>query len=298
MAYLLQQLANSIPVAALYAALAFGYATAFAMTRRADIVYGAIFAFSGQIFLLFANFGWSKLYLVLPVALALGSTAALVYGLAAGWWIARKVMLPLVRSSANAVLVASLGLVLVLEESARLAMQSRSIWLAPFLNQRLIFWNDGAFSVSLTVIQLLNAALMTAIVMFGGGVLARSRAGRIWRAVADDAFAARLMGIDSDRVFVVAYGAATLTAATCGVLATAHYGTMDFGAGMVFGLKVVLLAAIGGHAMPMRAAGGAALYGLIETLWGAYLPFLWRDAVLFSALVGLAVVTRQERAIP
>ncbi len=37
MAYLLQQLANAVPLAALYAALAFGYAVAFGVTKRADI---------------------------------------------------------------------------------------------------------------------------------------------------------------------------------------------------------------------------------------------------------------------
>ena len=41
MAYLLQQLANAVPLCALYAALAFGYAIGFGVTRRADITYGA-----------------------------------------------------------------------------------------------------------------------------------------------------------------------------------------------------------------------------------------------------------------
>jgi len=48
MAYLLQQLANAVPLAALYAALAFGYAVAFGVTKRADITYGAIFAFRAR----------------------------------------------------------------------------------------------------------------------------------------------------------------------------------------------------------------------------------------------------------
>lgn len=61
MAYFLQQIANAVPVAALYAALAFGYAIAFAVTRRADLTYGALFAFAGQIFVLFADVGWSRL---------------------------------------------------------------------------------------------------------------------------------------------------------------------------------------------------------------------------------------------
>lgn len=52
MAYFLQQLLNAVPVAALYAVLAFGYAIAFSVTKRADVTYGAIFAFAGQTCLL------------------------------------------------------------------------------------------------------------------------------------------------------------------------------------------------------------------------------------------------------
>jgi len=48
MAYLLQQLANAVPLAALYATLAFGYSIAFGVMKRADITYGALFAFAGQ----------------------------------------------------------------------------------------------------------------------------------------------------------------------------------------------------------------------------------------------------------
>ena len=70
MAYFLQQIANAAPVAALYAALAFGYSIAFAVTRRADVAYGALFAFAAQMFVLFASVGWTRLWLVLPAALA------------------------------------------------------------------------------------------------------------------------------------------------------------------------------------------------------------------------------------
>ena len=79
MAYLLQQLANAVPVAALYAALAFGYAIAFGVTKRADITYGAIFAFSGQILLLFTDLGYNRLWLILPAALAMGTLFSLIY---------------------------------------------------------------------------------------------------------------------------------------------------------------------------------------------------------------------------
>jgi len=186
MAYFLQQIANAVPVAALYAALAFGYSIAFAVTRRADIGYGALFAFSAQMFVLFSGYGWSHLWLVLPAALGFGAVMALLYGVGAGLVMGRHVMRPLAFSSDNTVVVAALGVVLVLMETARLASDTRSLWLPPFLNARIVFWDDPAFPVVLTVIQLANTAAMLAIVAVSYWLLSRSAWGRRWRAVSED----------------------------------------------------------------------------------------------------------------
>ncbi|WP_111561532.1 branched-chain amino acid ABC transporter permease [Rhizobium sp.] len=298
MAYLLQQLANAVPLAALYAALAFGYAVAFGVTKRPDITYGALFAFSGQILLLFTDFGYNKLWLVLPAALALGAAASLVYAMGAGVWIGRSVMLPLVRQSSNTVIVAALGVTIVLMETARLASDTRSLWLSPFLNGHVVFWQRGGFEVVLTEMQLINTALMCGFVAIGAVILKRTSWGRAWRAVTDDPKAAELCGVSAASVFLTAYAAAVLMATLCGILSTAYYGTMDFGAGLMFGLKVLMVAAVGGYSDPLKSAGGAAGLGLVETLWTAYGPVLWRDFVVFSLLVLLLVLSRRERVIP
>jgi branched-chain amino acid transport system permease protein len=298
MSYLLQQLANAVPLAALYAVLAFGYSIAFAVTKRADITYGAIFAFSGHLFLLAAHFGWNQLWLVLPAALGLGAVAGLAGGLAAGIVVGRVVMLPLVRISHNALIVASLGVLMVLMEGARLAADTRELWLPPFLNRTVVLWPDGTLPVSLTLIQVLNVGVIVIVIALGQTVLVRSRWGRAWRAISDDPGAAELCGTNAAMVFVLSYGAAALCAAVAGVLATSYYGTMDFGAGLLFGLKVVLIAAAGGQSHPLRSAGGAAIFALGETLWSGYGPILWRDFATFSVLVAVLVVSRQERAVP
>ena len=298
MAYFLQQLANALPVAALYAALAFGYSIAFAVTRRADISFGALFAFSAQTFVLFADRGWNGLWLVLPAALAFGAVLALLYGVGAGVFIGRHVMRPLAFSSDNTVVVAALGVVLVLMETARLAAGTRSLWLPPFFNAPLVLWGDAGFPVTLTVIQILNSLLMAAIVLLGHLWLRRSAWGRSWRAVAEDRQAAELCGIDAARVYVTAYALAALVAGVTGILAVSYYGNMDFGAGLIFGVKVLFIAAIGGYGTPVLAALGGAGIGIAETLWNAYGAFLWRDLVIFSGLVLLLVIFRREKAIP
>ncbi|CAN7231707.1 branched-chain amino acid ABC transporter permease [Rhizobium sp. LjRoot258] len=298
MAYLLQQLANAVPVAALYATLAFGYAIAFGVTKRADITYGAIFAFSGQILLLFTDLGYNKLWLILPAALALGALFSVVYSMIAAIWIGRSIMLPLVRQSSNTVIVAALGITIVLMETARLASDTKSLWLSPFLNSAVVFWSDGAFKVTLTEIQLINTGLMCAMIALGVVIMRGTSWGRLWRAVTDDPLAAELCGTSADRVFLIAYASAGLIATACGILATFYYGTMDFGAGLMFGLKVLMVAAVGGYSDPLKSAAGAAGLGVAETMWSAYGPYLWRDFVVFSLLVLLLVLSRRERAIP
>lgn len=298
MAYLLQQLLNALPLASLYALLAFGYSLAFGVTKRPDITFGALVAFAGQICLLFVDYGWNRQFLVLPAALGLGVAAGFGYTLLAGLWNARHVMLPLHKRSPNAVIVASLGMVLLLSEAARLALNTRSLWLPPMGRQFVTLVAIDGVALGLTRLQLLHVAAMVSLVLAGHWLLTASRAGRFWQAVCQDPFAARLVGVDADRVFVLSLLAATILATAGGLSATMLYGTMDFGAGLMFGLKVVLVAAVGGYSRPLHSALGAAAVAFAEQFWGAYGPLIWRDAVIISALVGLLVLLRRERIIP
>ncbi len=295
MAYLLQQFANAAPQAAAYALLAFGYAVSFAVVRRADVSYGALAAFAGQLLILFTGFGWNVLWLTLPAALAVGAFGALAYTLGAGAAIGRLVLRPLSRASANMAMVAALGVTIVLMESARLAAGARSLWLPPLLQQRVVFWRGADGAVALTGMQVVNTVAMTALVLAGGLVLARTRFGRDWRAVRDDALAAQLCGVDAGRVFLAAYMGAVLAAALAGMMTTAYYGAMDSGDGLLMGLKILMIGAVGGYGSPLASAGGAAALAFAETYWTAFAPLVWREPAVFAALIFLLNVTRRAR---
>lgn len=298
MAYFLQQLLNAVPTAALYAALAFGYAISFAITKRGDVTFGAIFAFAGLTCLLFADFGWNQLWLILPATLGLGAAAGISGGLWAGVLIGRGVMRPLASASPNAVTVASIGALIALMESARLAADTRSLWLPPLLNDPLPLWSENCFIVTTTPMQLINTAAFAILILAGWHVLRTSRFGRQWKAVSQDALAAKLMGVNADRIFLLSYCLSALFASACGVLATFYYGNMDFGAGLTFGLKVVLISAAGGYSSPIKSAAGAALIGVAETFWAAYGPLAWRDAAILLMLVLWLIAARSEKQSP
>jgi branched-chain amino acid transport system permease protein len=295
--YLVQQALNALPLAALYALLAFGYSLSFALSRRADFTPGALFAFAGQIFVFFTAFGWNRLWLVYPAALVVGAGAALGYTLVAARLIGTHVRRPLTLISPNALVAASLAAMIVLMELVRIAADSRDLWLSPFLNGHVVFWEAPGYQVVLTMLQIGNAATMALIVVLGTIFLRRSAFGRNWCACADDPLAAALMGVDPGRVTAISALVTALASAIAGIFATAYYGSMDFGAGLMFGLKVVMIAAIGDQMAPGRAALGAAAYGAVETFWGAYLPYALRDIALFSGLVLMAAALRRQERI-
>ncbi len=297
-AYLVQQLVLALPLAGLYAALAFGYSLAFGVTRRADIAYGAFFAFGGQIYVLFVDLGWNAYRLIMPAALAFGALASLFHLLLVGRFAGRQIMGRLVPISPNAVIVAALGLLMMLMETARLVSGTRDLWLPPLLAAPIPLLRIDGQTIVLTGMQAVNIAAFSLIVLCGCLLLAHTRLGRVWRAVTDDPKAAALCGVNAERVFAHSYLAAVLIAGLSGMLATNYYGNMDFGSGLMFGLKVLLIAAVGGYGSPLRSAFGAAVLGLVETLWGAFAPFVWRDLVVFSGLVLVLTMTRREEVIP
>ncbi|MBX3578838.1 MAG: branched-chain amino acid ABC transporter permease [Rhizobiaceae bacterium] len=294
MAYFLQQVLNGVHAGALYALLAFGYALTHGVLHRTNLAYGALFAFSGQTAILVAVFGWHVLWLALPATVALGVAVSFAYAWLVGTVLSRSVFQPLAGRSPNTIVAATLGVSLVLMEIARLAAETRDFWLPPMLASPVVFAESGGFKVTLTVIQLLNCAVVLATVAGGGIFLARSSWGRAWRAVCDDARAAALVGVDVARVFHLAVIGGALAAALAGTLAALYYGNISFGTGLAFGLKVLFLTAVGGYESPVRSAAGAATFGLAEALWSGYFPFEWRDGWMFAFLVALLVL-RPER---
>lgn len=295
MDYISQQLVNGVPQAALYALLAFAYSVAFAVTRRADITIGALFAFSGQIFALFFFIAWQRYWLILELCLVIGGLAAVLYTATFATVIGRHVLRPLGQSEPHAIIVGGFAVMIVLMEIARLASETRSIWLPPLLNTPVTLLVVEAHRITLTHMQLLNVALMLGMLAVLALGLRRASWGRRWKAVRDDPLAAELLGVDSRAVFIQAYVAAALIASFAGLLMTAYYGTMDFGAGLMFGLKVVMLGAVGGYASPLKSAAGGAILGFSETMWSAFGPLALRDIVIFSALVYFLVLTRGEQ---
>lgn len=290
MLYFFQQVLNGVHSGALYALLAFGYVLTNGVLKRTNLAYGAIFAFAGQMAILIATFGWFVLFLDLPATIAFGVLGALAYAALTGNVLSRSVLAPLARHTPDAIVVTTLGVSIVLMELGRIAADTKDFWLPPLLATPVVFAETERFRVTLTVIQLLNCAIVAALICGAGLVLTRSRYGRFWHAVSDDPVAAELCGVDVGAVFRGAVIGGAMAAAAAGILGALYYGNISFGTGMVFGLKVLFLTAAGGYHSPLRAAAGALGFGLAESLWSGYFPLEWRDAWILGLLAVMLVL--------
>src|SRR5690606_16865922 len=120
MLYFFQQVLNGLHSGALYALLAFGYALTNGVLHRTNLAYGGVFAFSGQTMILAAVYGWQVLWLTLPATVAFGILLAFAYALLVSHLLSRGLFEPLAGRSPNTIAAATLGVLLVLSELARI----------------------------------------------------------------------------------------------------------------------------------------------------------------------------------
>lgn len=285
MAYFTQQLLNGLHMGALYALLAYGYAITNGLLRRANLAHGALFALGGQVMILGATYGWTVLWLILPLSLAFGVLMAFSLTGLAAYVVGRSVLQPLAHQAPNTVIAVTLGVAVVLGELGRFAFDNRDVWLSPVSTGTVTFWRDGDFAVTLTVVQIVNVAIAAFVLILASAIMGCSRFGASWRASCDDPLAAEMCGVDSSRVFRISVVLAGGFAALAGILAAVHFGNISFDTGLFFGLKVLFVAALGFGGTPLTAAVGAGAIGLAESLWSGYFPIEWRDAAVFAALI-------------
>jgi branched-chain amino acid transport system permease protein len=290
MLYFFQQVLNGLHSGALYALLAFGYVLTNGILHRTNLAYGALFAFCGQTMILTVAFGYQVLWLTLVASLMLGIVMAFLYAALISHVLSRSVFEPLADRTPNAIVVTTLGILLVLSEASRIAADTHDLWLPPMLAEPVVFAEGAGFKATLTLIQLLDCAVVLAAIVLATWAFARSSFGRRWRAVSDDPSAAAMCGVDVRATFRSAVLYSGFCAALAGILAGLYYGNVSFGSGLVYGLKILFVTAVGGYMSPSRAALGAAAFGMAESLWAGYFPIEWREAWMYLFLVAMLVL--------
>jgi branched-chain amino acid transport system permease protein len=131
------------------------------------------------------------------------------------------------------------------------------------------------------------AVVVTSIAMMAVlySFVQRTRLGAAVRAVAIDPDAARLMGIDVNRIVLLVFVIGPALGGAAGLLVGLYYGQISFTMGWTYGMKAFTAAILGGIGNIPGAMLGGLLLGLIEALGAAYLSMAWRDAIAYGVLI-------------
>jgi branched-chain amino acid transport system permease protein len=128
---------------------------------------------------------------------------------------------------------------------------------------------------------------IVALVLMGGLYLfvQKSRIGKAMRATAQDAEAARMMGVEVDRVVMMAFFLASALAGAGGLIFGLYYNFTSFIIGFTAGLRAFTAAVLGGIGNVPGAMVGGIIIGLIEAFGGQFIATAWTDVIIFSILV-------------
>ncbi|MFI6680300.1 branched-chain amino acid ABC transporter permease [Kribbella sp. NPDC050470] len=126
----------------------------------------------------------------------------------------------------------------------------------------------------------------------------RTRLGRGMQAVSQDPDTARLMGINVDRIIVVAFALGAVLAAIAGISQGFQNNNIDFRMGFLAGLKAFTAAVLGGIGNVYGAVVGGLVLGVVEALATQYIPGQfgggsWKDVWAFVILI-LVLVFRPQ----
>jgi len=126
----------------------------------------------------------------------------------------------------------------------------------------------------------------------------RSKTGRAMVATSQDPDTARLMGINVDKVIMVAFAVGAALAAVAGVAHGLRYGNIDFRMGFLAGLKAFTAAVLGGIGNISGAVVGGLVLGVTEALATSFIPgqfgsSAWKDVWAFVLLI-LVLVFRPQ----
>lgn len=282
MSQLLEQLFNGFQLGFVYALIALGYTMVYGIIRLINFAHGDVFMVGAYI----GVFGFTLWGLPWPVAILVAMAACAVLGVT----IERLAYRPLRHKGAQpiAALITAIGVSLFLEYFCSLKFvfgPDYRVVRLPFEVQR---WSLGGASI--TNVQLLIVGVVIVLILALQYLIQRTKVGKAMRAVAQDPDAARLMGINVDRVIAYTFAIGSALAAAAGVLFVFAYPQLRPFMGIMPGLKAFTAAVLGGIGSIPGAVLGALIMGQAEVLTAAYITTDFKDAVAFAILILVLLV--------
>jgi branched-chain amino acid transport system permease protein len=284
---LLQQTINGLSLGAMYSLLALGFTLVYGILELINFSHFNVFMVGSFIAMgvlqMFGLSGQDIILTGLPLAgvLLVAFAVTMVSSGVIGVTIERLCLRPLRNVRGPAAMITTIGVSYILFNIILLSCGAEG---KNFPNPMpSVRYNIGGAVLDIRVLLIWLVALL----LMGGLYLfvQKSRIGKAMRATAQDAEAARMMGVDVDRVVMTAFFLGSALAGAGGLIFGLYYNFTSFIIGFTAGLRAFTAAVLGGIGNVPGAMVGGVIIGMIEAMGGQFIATAWTDVIIFSILV-------------
>jgi branched-chain amino acid transport system permease protein len=281
MAEILQLLVSGLATGAIYALAAVGFSLLWQTSQTINFAQGE-FVMAPAFFVLAAEKAFG-----LPFWLAcLVGIAASVLVLGA---IFKKALVdPLIRHGVLPLVIATIAVAVLLKESVKEFYSAQAQPFPPLAEGSIVLVADVAVSLQSLVNLAVAAIAVVGLQLF----LARTRTGRCMQATAQNPSAARILGIDVERMILYTFLINAALVSLASILITPIY-LAKFSNGETLGVYAFIAAIVGGFNQVRGAIVGGLLLGVVDNFAAAYLSAQYRSALPLLILIAVILVRPQ-----
>jgi branched-chain amino acid transport system permease protein len=288
---LLQQVINGLALGMMYALLALGFTMVYGIIELINFAHFSVFM-SGTFI------GIMVLSLIGVTAVStsltgLGLVGVLVYLFVAtmlvtgllGVVIERLCLRPVRHISGTAPMITTIGVAFII-------INIMLLWWGPQAQrfpQLLPNWRWTFGQAEITFKQMVLCLVGLTLMLALNYLVKNTALGKAMRATAQDSDAAKMMGVDVDRVVVVTFFLGSALAGAGSLFFGLYYGFTGYYIGYTTGLRAFTSAVLGGIGNIPGAMLGGLLIGLVQSLGGQLLGVKWTDVIIFSILIVVMV---------
>jgi branched-chain amino acid transport system permease protein len=269
----LQQLFNGIHVGSIYALIALGYTMVYGIVKLINFAHGDILMIGSYFALIAISMLGLPFWMVIIISMLVCAMIGIMID-----QIAYKPLRDAPRISA---LITSLGMSLFLENLFAAIYKPQSRKFPSLIKGRL---EIGDLHIkNITIVTIIIAIICMILLEF---IVSKTKTGKAMRAVSEDKPAARLMGINVNRIIAITFAIGTALGAIGGILYSSGIALqINPLMGVTPGLKAFIAAVLGGIGIIPGAMLGGFAIGLVESLTKAYISSAWSDGVVYGILI-------------
>lgn len=267
---------DGLSLGAVYALIALGYTMVYGIAKMLNFAHG-------DVIMIGAYAIYSTLMLQSNPIISI--LIAVVICTVAGIVIEKLAYKPLRGASPLAVLITAIGVSNLLQGTAQLiyGSTSKTLTIANFGSVKI---GNSEIGVGTILTLVVGAIIMIALTLF----VKKTKTGRAMIAVSEDSGAARLMGVNVDRIIMITFAIGSALAAFASLFYLIRIPSASPTLGAMPGIKAFTAAVIGGIGSIPGAMLGGILLGIIEQICQNTPAAAYTTAIEFSLLILILLV--------